>query len=476
MAKTAASVWSNCLKFIQDNISAQAYSTWFEPIKAIKLDQSILTIQVPSKFFYEWLEEHYIKLLKVSLQKELGSDAKLVYSIVMDQNISKKDPYTVKIPSSNKEKLKPQELNAPLHLESSKVKNPFIIPGLQKIKIDSQLNINFNFDNFIEGETNRLARSAGKAIAKRPRGTSFNPLFIYGGVGLGKTHLAHAIGLEVKEKHPEKTVLYVDIQKFIQQYAEASRSNNRNDFIHFYQMIDVLIIDDVQFLSGKKGTQDVFFHIFNDLHQRGNQLVLTSDKPPVDIQDMEQRLISRFKWGLSADLQAPDQELRYNILKHKLEKDGLDIPEEVIDYIAKNIKTNFRELEGALNSLLAQSLLNKKEITISLAEKSLVTLIQTQRKEISIDYIQKVVCDYFKIPIEKVQSKTRKRDIVQARQLAMFFAKKYTNASLASIGTQIGKRDHATVLHACKTVKNLSETDKVFKGYVEDLRRKISAE
>lgn len=476
MAKTAASVWSNCLQFIKDNISDQAFTTWFEPIKAIKLDKSILSIQVPSKFFYEWLEEHYIKLLKVSLQKELGADAKLVYSIVMDQNISKKDPYTVKIPSSNKEKLKPQELNAPLKLDNAKVKNPFIIPGLQKLKIDSQLNINFNFDHFIEGETNRLARSAGKAIAKRPGGTSFNPLFIYGGVGLGKTHLAHAIGLEVKEKHPEKTVLYVDMQKFIQQYAEASRSNNRNDFIHFYQMIDVLIIDDVQFLSGKKGTQDVFFHIFNDLHQRGHQLVLTSDKAPVDIQDMEQRLISRFKWGLSADLQAPDYELRYDILKHKLEKDGMEIPEEVIEYIAKNIKTNFRELEGALNSLMAQSLLNRKEITLDLAEKSLSNLIQNQRKEISIDYIQKVVCDYFKVPIEQVQSKTRKRDIVQARQIAMYFSKKYTNASLASIGSQIGKRDHATVLHACKTVRNLSETDKVFRGYVEDLRRKISAD
>ncbi|MXV38367.1 chromosomal replication initiator protein DnaA [Flavobacteriaceae bacterium Ap0902] len=476
MAITAASVWSKCLEFIKDNISDQAFATWFEPIKAIKLDEPILTIQVPSKFFYEWLEEHYIKLLKVSLQKELGPDAKLVYSIVMDQNLSKADPYTVKIPSSNKEKLKPQELNAPMNIESSKVKNPFVIPGLQKLKIDSQLNINFNFDNFIEGETNRLARSAGKAIAKRPGGTSFNPLFIYGGVGLGKTHLAHAIGLEVKEKHPEKTVLYVDMQKFIQQYAEASRSNNRNDFIHFYQMIDVLIIDDVQFLSGKKGTQDVFFHIFNDLHQRGHQLVLTSDKPPVDIQDMEQRLISRFKWGLSADLQIPEYDLRRSILVHKLEKDGLDIPEEVVDYIAKNVKSNIRELEGALNSLMAQSLLNKKEITLPLAQKALANLVKHHRKEISIDYIQKVVCEYFKIPLEKVQSKTRKRDIVQARQLAMFFAKQYTNASLASIGSQIGKRDHATVLHACKTVKNLSETDKIFKGYVEDLRRKIGAE
>lgn len=471
MSKTAASVWGNCLSFIQDNISEQAFHTWFEPTKATKLDGNILTVQVPSKFFYEWLEEHYIKLLKASLQKELGKDAKLIYSIVMEKKITNKDPYTVNIPSSNKEKVLKQELDAPL--SSNKIKSPFAIPGIQKLKIDSQLNINYSFNSFIEGETNRLASSAGKAIAKRPGGTSFNPLFIYGGVGLGKTHLAHAIGLEVKEKHPEKTVLYVSMEKFSNQYQSATRSNNRNDFVNFYQMIDVLIIDDVQFLSGKKGTQDVFFHIFNDLHQRGNQLVLTSDKAPVDIQDVDQRLISRFKWGLSADLQIPEYELRLEILKSKLERGGIELDPEVTTYIAKNIKTNIREIEGALNSLVARSVLNRKEITVDLAEKVLSDLIKNQRKEISIDYIQNVVCDYFKIPIEKVQSKTRKRDIVQARQLAMYFSKQYTNASLQSIGTQIGKRDHATVLHACKTVKNLAETDKVFKGYVDDLRRKI---
>ena len=476
MGKTAESVWENCLNFVKDNIQEQAFKTWFIPIKPVKLNGNVLTIQVPSKFFYEWLEEHYIKLLKVFLQKELGKDAKLVYSIVMDQKYSGKEAYTVKIPSANKAKILPQEVDAPMPIDSKKVKNPFIIPGLQKIKIDSQLNTSYNFHNFIEGETNRLARSAGKAVAKRPGGTSFNPLFIYGGTGLGKTHLAHAIGLEAKENHPDKTVLYVSTEKFTQQFIEAVRNNNRNDFIHFYQMIDILIIDDVHFLSGKKATQEVFFNIFNDLHQRGNQIILTSDKPPVDIQDMEQRLISRFKWGLSADLQAPDYETRLSILKYKIEKDGIEMPEEVLDHIAKNIKTNVRELEGSLNSIIAQSTLNKKEITLELTQKTLSSFISNTRKEISIDYIQRVVCDYFKIPIDQIQSKTRKRDVVQARQLAMFFAKKYTKASLSSIGSQIGNRDHATVLHACKTVKNLSETDKVFRGYVEDLSRKISVE
>ncbi len=476
MGKNAELVWGNCLEFIKDNIQEQAFKTWFTPIKAVKLQSSALTIQVPSKFFYEWLEEHYIQLLKVALQKELGKDAKLVYSIVMDQKYSGKDPYTVRIPSSNREKVKLQEVDAPMPIDSKKVKNPFISPGLQEIQIDSQLNVNNSFANFVEGESNRLARSAGKAVAKRPGGTSFNPLFIYGGTGLGKTHLAQAIGLEAKENHPDKTVLYMSTEKFTQQFIDAAQSNNRNDFVHFYQMIDILIMDDVHFLSGKKGTQEVFFHIFNHLQQNGKQIILTSDKPPVDIQDMEQRLISRFKWGLSADLQPPDYETRLAILKFKIEKDGIEMPDEVVEYIAKNIKPNIRELEGCLNSIIAQATLNKKEITLELTKKTLSNFVSNSRKEISIDYIQKLVCDYFKIPIDLVQSKTRKRDVVQARQLAMYFAKKYTKASLSSIGSQIGKRDHATVLHACKTVRNLSETDRVFRGYVEDLNRKIGME
>ena len=474
MTITANSVWDKCLSFIKDNIAADAYNTWFVRIRPGKLINNVLTIQVPSKFFYEWLEEHYIKILKSALQKELGSDAKLVYSILMDQKSQGREPFTVRIPSSNKEKPKPQEVEAPINLQAGKMMNPFIIPGLQKLKIDSQLNHNYTFNNYVEGESNRLARAAGRAIAKRPGGTSFNPLFIYGGVGLGKTHLVHAIGLEVKDIHPDKTVLYVSTEKFTQQFIEAVKNNNQNDFIHFYQMIDVLIMDDIQFLSGKAKTQEVFFHIFNHLHQRGNQIILTSDKSPADIQDMEDRLISRFKWGLSADLQNPDYNTRLSILKQKLENDGIEFPDEVMDYIAQNIDTNVRELEGSLNSIIAQATLNKREITLDLTARTLSKLVQTARKEISIDYIQKTVCEYFKVKMEDIQSKTRKRDVVQARQLAMYFAKQYTKASLASIGKQIGKRDHATVLHACKTVKNLQETDKAFRGYIEDISRKIA--
>lgn len=474
MNKTAQSVWDNCLSFIEDNITPQAYKTWFEPIKAVKLTDNALSIQVPSKFFYEWLEEHYVNLLKVSLTRELGEKAKLVYVIKMENTYGNKQPFTEKIPSSNRTPVSSQEVDVPIKSKNPELKNPFIIPGIRNVKIESQLNPSYNFDNFLEGDSNRLARSAGLAVANKPGGTSFNPLLIFGGVGLGKTHLAHAIGVNIKDNYPEKTVLYISAEKFTQQYIDSVKKNNRNDFIHFYQIIDVLIVDDIQLLSGKAGTQDVFFHIFNHLHQNGKQVILTSDKAPVDMQDIEQRLLSRFKWGLSAELHQPDFETRISIIKNKLYRDGVEMPEEIVEFLANNIKTNIRELEGAIISLIAHSSFNKKDITIDLAKAIVENYVKNTKREVSIDYIQKVVSDYFQMDIETLQSKTRKRHIVQARQLAMFFAKKLTKASLASIGTQIGKRDHATVLHACKTVDNLSSTDKQFRKYVEDLGKKLT--
>jgi len=474
MNVTAQSVWDNCLSFIEDNITPQAFKTWFEPIKAVKLTDSALSIQVPSKFFYEWLEEHYVNLLKVSLTRELGETAKLVYIIKMENTYGNKKPFTEKIPSANRTAVSSQEVDVPIKSKNPELKNPFVIPGIRNVKIESQLNPSYNFDNFLEGDSNRLARSAGMAVANKPGGTSFNPLLIFGGVGLGKTHLAHAIGVNIKDNYPEKTVLYISAEKFTQQYIESVKKNNRNDFIHFYQIIDVLIVDDIQLLSGKAGTQDVFFHIFNHLHQNGKQVILTSDKAPVDMQDIEQRLLSRFKWGLSAELHQPDFETRISIIKNKLYRDGVEMPEDIVEFLANNIKTNIRELEGAIISLIAHSSFNKKDITIDLAKAIVDNYVKNTKREVSIDYIQKVVSDYFQMDVETLQSKTRKRHIVQARQLAMFFAKKLTKASLASIGTQIGKRDHATVLHACKTVDNLSSTDKQFRKYVEDLGKKLT--
>jgi len=468
------SVWKNCLEFIKDNIQDQAYKTWFEPIQPVKIEDNVLSVQVPSKFFYEWLEEHYVKLLKIALTKELGKDAKLVYVIKMENTFGSTKSFTEKIPSEYKPKMQSQKIESSSAYFKTELRNPFIIPGIKNLKIDSQLNPNYNFNNFLEGDSNRLARSAGYAVSNRPGGTSFNPLLIFGGVGLGKTHLANAIGVNIKQKFPDKTVLYISAEKFTQQYIESVKKNNRNDFIHFYQLIDVLIIDDVQFFSGKSGTQDVFFHIFNHLHQNGKQLVLTSDKAPVDMQEIEQRLLSRFKWGLSAELQTPDYETRVSIIKNKLNRDGVEMDDEIIFYVAKYIKTNVRELEGAIISLMAQSSFNRKNITIELAKIIVEKFVKNTKKEISIDHIQKVVSDYFQMDVSTLQSKTRKRHIVQARQLAMFFSKKFTKASLASIGTKIGHRDHATVLHACKTVDNLAFTDKQFRKYVEDLNKKFA--
>ncbi|MDP2724442.1 MAG: chromosomal replication initiator protein DnaA [Bacteroidales bacterium] len=476
MRKKGDELWSRCLTVIKDNVPMQNFKTWFEPIVPVKLENEILTIQVPSQFFYEWLEEHYIVLLRKTIKKELGPAGRLEYSVIMDSNYDNSIPYSVNYPTANKKDTINKSVSMPLDLNKGKsrdIPNPFIIPGLKKIKVESQLVDSLSFDNYIEGDCNRLARSAGWAIAENPGKTAFNPLLIYSQVGLGKTHLAHAIGLQVKQNDPNKIVLYVKTDQFINQFIDSVRNNNQNDFVHFYQMIDVLIMDDIEFLANKEKTQDVFFHIFNHLHQNNKQLVLTSDKPPVELKGMEPRLLSRFKWGLAADLQMPDLETRIAILQKKLYKDGIQMPYEVIEYIAYSITTSIREMEGALISILAQSTLNKKAITLELAKQMIDTFVKSANREISIDFIQKVVCDYFSIALETINSKTRKREIVQARQLAMYFSKKHTKNSLATIGLHCGNKDHATVLHACRTVHNLTETDKQFRVYVDDIDKKL---
>ena len=474
MLKDHTTAWESCLKVIKDNISLQAYKVWFEPIIPVKLDQSILTIQVPSHFFYEWLEQHYIGLLSKVIKKEIGPEGSLEYSIVMESNHRNATPYTVKLPTQNNSQGQNSPQSIPLGATEPQIRNPFIIPGLKKVTIESNLIPSFTFENFIEGDCNRLARASGYAVANKPGGTAFNPLLIYGGVGLGKTHLAHAIGLSIKDQHPSKTVLYVQSEKFAHQFIDAIKNQTTNDFIHFYQMVDVLIIDDVQFFAGKERTQDVFFSIFNHLHQNGKQIVLTSDKAPVEMQGMEQRLLSRFKWGLSADLNVPDLETRIAILEKKMYASGIELPKEVVEYLAYSINTNIREIEGAMNTLLMQSSLNKKSISLELAKQMVDKFVKNTAREVSIEYIQKIVCDYFDLPIEMLKSKTRKREVVQARQISMYFSKKMTKSSLANIGAHCGGKDHATVLHACRTVVNLSETDKQFRVYLEELEKKLT--
>lgn len=465
-------VWSKCLRIIRDNLNPQSYKTWFEPINPVKLENKVLTIQVPSQFFYEWLEEHYVDLLQKTLRQVLGPGAKLEYNIIVENGNSSADRMTINLPTNKFNKNQGNEVSMPFDVIND-IKNPFVIPGIKRLNIDSQLQSRYTFDNFVEGEYNRLARSAGFSVAQQPGGTAFNPLMIFGSTGLGKTHLVHAIGNQIKQNHKNKIVLYIQTGKFINQYIDACKNNTHNDFINFYQQIDVLIVDDVHELAKKEKTQEIFFQIFNQLHQNGKQIILTSDRAPKDIKDVDERLLSRFKWGLSADLATPDFETRISILESKVYNEGITIERDVLEYIAHNLDNNVRELEGALISLLAQSSLNRKEIDLDLAKLVMKNLVKNATKEISIEVIQKVVCEFYNIPVDTVKSKTRKREIVQARQIAMFFAKDFTKASLKNIGSHFGNRDHSTVIHACQTVNDLMDTDKKFRNDVDELTKRI---
>jgi chromosomal replication initiator protein len=473
MTSTHEQVWEKCLSIIRDIVEWQPFKTWFEPIKPVKLAENVLTIQVPSQFFYEYLEEHYVGLLGKTIKRELGKEARLEYRIVVDGGSGLPDqPVTINMPTSFNRPRQESDLNFPLVINNP-VKNPFVIPGLKRVQIESQLNPNYTFNTFVEGECNRVARRAGKTIAEKPGSTSFNPLVIYGGVGLGKTHLAQAIGNEVKCAYPSKAVLYVSAEKFINQFIDSVRRQEINDFIHFYQLIEVLIIDDIQFFAKAEKTQDAFFSIFNHLHQSGKQLILTSDKSPKDLEGLQERLLSRFRWGLSADLQMPDFETRVDILEHKMKSDGMEMPMDVIKYVAYNVQSNIRELEGVLISLLAQSSLNRKEIDLELAKKVLKSFVKTTSRELTIEVIQMMVCEYLSIPYDKLLEKTRKREVVQARQITMYLAKMFTKNSLKTIGDHFGGRDHTTVIHSCQTVRDLMDTDAVFKDSVMTLQQKL---
>ncbi len=469
MIKDCTTVWKNCLQVIKDSIGEQSYKTWFEPIVPLLLKDNVLTIQVPSQFFYEWLEEHYVSLLKKVIYQELGNEGRLEYSIIVDRGNDFNKPQTVNIPT----KKVPTAISNSYHPEQHFLKNPFDSKTIDRNFFNSQLNGSYNFDNYIEGDCNRLARSAGYAVAAKPGTTSFNPLMVYGGVGLGKTHLVHAIGNHIKSTWPEKFVLYVSSEKFVNQFIESLKTNSVQDFANFYLLVDILIIDDVQFLSGKEKTQEMFFHIFNHLHQSGKQIVMTSDCAPPKLKGLEERLLSRFKWGLTADLQSPDFETRMAIIQKKMQADGIDIPNNVIEYLAYSVDTNVRELEGVLISLIAQSSLNRKEIDLELAKNALKHIIEDVETEVNLDFIQKTVAEYFDVTLDSLKAKTRKKEIVTARQVAMYFAKEFTSHSLKSIGYHFGGRDHSTVIHSVQTVSDLVDTDKKFKASIQELQKKF---
>jgi chromosomal replication initiator protein len=459
-------VWQNCLKIIRDSISEQSYKTWFEPIIPGKLEGKKLTIQVPSQFFYEWLEENYVHLLRKALDYAIGRDGMLEYSIIVDSGNQKKNepPISINMPQHSS-----PVGRADNNHHQEQVRNPFEMKDLDSLNLDSYLNPNYTFDNFVEGDCNRLARAAGFAVASKPGVTSFNPLMIYGGVGLGKTHLVQAIGNFMKNRAANKFVLYVSSEKFTSQFINAIRNNSLQDFMNFYMQVDILIIDDVQFLSGKEKTQETFFHIFNHLHQSGKQIVMTSDRPPRELEGVEDRLLSRFKWGLTADLQTPDFETRIAIIQKKAQAEGIALAYEVIEYLAHSIDTNVRELEGVMISLLAQASLTRRDIDVELAKNTLRHLVKDSEKEVTIDTIIEAVTEHFKVRIPDLKGKSRLREIVLPRQIAMYLAKELTNLSLKSIGYHFGGRDHSTVIHAIQTVNDLMDTDKDISGAVNKL-------
>ena len=442
--------WQGCLNRIKEQTSEEDFMKWFKPIVPIGFDENILRLRVPNESYVTHIETHCIPFLRPIIHQQFGMQTRLRYSVPRIEAVGKTVPAVA----------------------AASIKNPFEQPKKQ-IVIDPQLNPNYCFDTFIEGECNRLTRSAGLAVAVDPGRTPFNPLFIYGDSGLGKTHIAQAVGMEVKQRHPELKVLYVTTNKFQAQFQNAATKGELNDFIHFYQMIDVLIIDDIQELAGKDKTQNTFFNIFNHLHLSFKQLIITSDKPPVELKDVEQRLITRFKWGLSTQLMPPDHTTRMKIIRSKAARLGTELPEDVAEFLGENIMANVREIEGAIRSLIANASFLNRAITVPLAREILKAYVKHTRKEVTADRLCEVVCGHFNLDREQLNSTKRTRDIALARQAAMYLCKKYTKMPLSAIGKAIGGKNHATVLHACKTIGNLMETDREFRHQMEELESRI---
>lgn len=455
-------LWNQCLDIIKDNVNQSIYSTWFTPIIPLKYEDNDFTIQVPSQFFYEYLEEKYADIIFYALKRVSSKNLTLNYRIIVDHS-NRNSGHTT---------LQSEHHTSLTNIDQKAVKDLNKAPTdlYQPSVLDWNPNLNnrLSFNNFFEGPSNKLARAIAQKIALEP-GKDFNPCFIYGGSGVGKTHLCHAIGNKIIELDPSKKVLYISAHLFEVQFTDARKKNTHNDFVHFYQGVDVLILDDIHELSGKEKTQQAYFHIFNHLKLLGKQLILTADRAPVDIQGLEERLISRLKWGLTLELQKPDLELRKRILYNKVKQDGLNISEDIINYIAENVTDHVRDLEGIITSLVAHSLVFGCEVDIDLTKRVVSKTVKLEKKLITLEKIQNIVSSYFKIEIKEIHSKSRKREIVQARQVTMFLSKKYTDHSYAHIGTMVGKRDHATVLHACKTIQDNLDIDKGFRLTMKDL-------
>lgn len=465
--QTYSDIWQHCLSLIKERTSTDEFTKWFKPIVPLDFDGTTLRLRVPNMSYVYHIEKNYIPSLKPIIHQMFGTKTQLRYTVPSEQSAAQAAALAAQDAAKIKKFI--------TQTNTANIPDPYAIPGLKRVQIDPQLNPGYTFGNFIVGECNKLARSVGMQVAIEPGTNPYNPLYIYGRSGLGKTHIVQAIGHATKERRPELQVLYVPMNRFQAQYTTAVRNGEVNDFISFYQMIDVLIIDDIQELSGKEKTQNAFFNIFNHLQLAGKQLIFTSDKTPVELKDIEQRLITRFKWGMTVELEQPDYETKIKIIRSKIAKLNIQIPEDVVGFLAEHINANVREIEGALSALAANASFLNKKITTSLAKDILKMYVQVCQKEITIEHIVKTVCEHLNLDIEKFNSPKRTREIAQARQIAMYLSKQHTKSPLTAIGAAIGGKNHATVLHACKAITNLMETDKVFRRTLEEIERKVTA-
>lgn len=479
MLPTADKIWEDCQSVLSDKLAPPIYKAWFEPVKAGSIttteNQTVLTLEVPNRFFYEWLEKRYSELLSQTVDSVTGK--KTVISFEIDENATMEEEgfESTPPPISNQFHGIDRAGMAP-----AKGVPGFRVPVSTRRPVNAsydhkhELNESYTFDTYIEGDCNRLARSAALAIAENPSSSSFNPFLIYGGVGLGKTHLAQAIGNHALANGWRGKILYASSEKFTTQFVQAIQQNRIGDFTQYYRNIDLLILDDIQFFDGKEKTQEEFFHIFNTLHQAGKQIVLSADRPPRDISGIEERLLSRFQWGLTVDVQPPDLETRIAILQEKAETSNLVIENEVVDYIARSVKTNVRTLEGALVRLIAHSNLHNRRIDLDFTREVLRDLVDHKPAPLDIEVIKRIVADYYRLDVDLLSAKTRRREVVQARQIAMFCCKQFTQQSLKTIGLRFGGRDHSTVIHACRCVEDRISVEPGFREEMDHVLSMVS--
>ena len=447
--QTIQQQWAQCQTILADNLTSSAYRTWFAPIVPVQFAEGVLVLQVKSQFVAEYIEQNYLPLLSSAIIRVFGAGTKLEYRVLIDSTTGA----GTKLPSAGA------------------VAQTMPVPGAvrQNENFDSQLNDLYTFDSFVPGEPNKLARTAGLAIAKQPGYTAFNPLFVYGGSGVGKTHLVNAIGNQVKVLNPQARVIYVSANTFKLQYQDATRNNRVTDFLNFYQSVDVLIVDDIQYFAGLKSTQDTFFHIFNYLQQSRKQIILTCDRPPVELKDLEERLLTRFKWGLSAEIKQPDYLLRKNILLSKMHRDGISLSEEVVDFIAQNVRNSVRDLEGILASLLAHSTLTDEEINLKLAEQVVSHIVALQPRAISIGDVLTATADHYGVTEKALLSNNRSREVTQVRHVAAYLCKELTSSSLTEIGFKLGRRTHATMLHSVALINQQLEFDASLRQHIAQI-------